>query len=54
MKDSPQQQTTSYGQKGNRSRYRLDLPQPAAHISFKPEIVGRQYGWVVIISPERR
>ena len=54
MKDSPQQQITSYGQKGNRSRYRLDSPPPAAHISFKPEIVGRQYGWVVIISPEKR
>lgn len=25
-----------------------------AHISYKPEMVGKQYGWVEVISPEKR
>lgn len=54
MTDLQQHPTTSSGWKGNRSRYRLDSPPPAAHISFKPEMVDRQYGWVTIISPEKR
>lgn len=29
-------------------------PPPAAHISYEPALVGRQYGWVKIISPEKR
>lgn len=54
MKDLQQPQSISYGSKGNRSRYSLDLLPPAAHISFKPEMVGEIYGWVKIISSEKR
>ena len=54
MKDSRQQQTISSGLRGNRGRYSLDSPPPAAHISYKPEMVGKQYGWVKIISSEKR
>ena len=54
MKVSQQPQTTSSGLRGNRSRYNLELPPPAAHISHKPDMVGKQYGWVVIISSEKR
>lgn len=46
--------TISYGLRGNRSPYSLESPPPAAHISFKPEMVGHQYGWVKIISAEKR
>ena len=54
MKDLQQRRITLSGSKGNVSRYSLDMPPPAAHISYKPNIVGRQYGWVRIISPEKR
>ena len=54
MKDSQQPPTISYGSKGNHGRYSLESPPPAAHISYKPEMVGKQYGWVKIISPEKR
>lgn len=54
MRGLGQHQTTSCGLKGNRGRYSLESPPPAAHISYKPEMVGRQYGWVKIISPEKR
>ena len=54
MKDLQQPQTTLSGLKGNRSRYNLESPPPAAHISYKPEMVGKQYGWVKIISAEKR
>lgn len=54
MRDSGQQQTTWSGLKGNRGRFDLEMPPPAAHISYKPEMVGEQYGWVKIISPEKR
>ena len=56
MKVSPQHPTTSYGprSKGNRSRYNLDSPPPAAHISSAPDMVGKRFGWVEIISPEKR
>ena len=40
--------------RGRRGRYTLDSPPPAAHISYKPEMVGKQYGWVEVISPEKR
>jgi hypothetical protein len=53
-KDSEPQQTTLSTLKGNKGQYSLDSPPPAAHISFKPEMVGEQYGHVVIISPEKR
>ena len=54
MEDSRQQKTTSSGLRGNRGRYSLDSPPPAAHISYKPDMVGLQYGWVRVISPEKR
>ena len=54
MKDLQLLQTTSSGLKGNRGRYNLDSPPPAAHISYKQEMVGQQFGWVKIISPEKR
>lgn len=54
MKDLPPPPTTSYGSKGNRGRYGLDSPPPAEHISFKQEMVGKQFGWVRIISAEKR
>lgn len=54
MKDSQLLPTTWSGCRGNKSRYSLESPPPAAHISCKPEIVGKQYGWVKIISPEKR
>lgn len=54
MKDLQQHRITSSGLKGNRSRYSLESPPPAAHISYKPEMVGEQYGWVKIISAEKR
>lgn len=54
MTDLERRLTTSYGLKGNRSRYDLKNPPPAAHISYKQEMVGEQYGWVKIISPEKR
>lgn len=54
MKDSQPQKTISSGSRGNRSRYSLELPPPAKHISYKPEMVGKQYGWVRIISAEKR
>lgn len=54
MKDSPPPLTTSFGSKGNRGRYNSELPPPAAHISYKPEMVNSRYGWVEIISPEKR
>ena len=54
MKDSSPPLTTSFGSKGNRSRYNSELPPPAAHISYKPEMAGSRYGWVEIISQEKR
>ena len=54
MKDLQQLQTTSFGSAGKRGRYSLESPPPAGHISFKPEMVGEQFGWVKIISPEKR
>lgn len=54
MTDLQQLETTSYGSMGNRSPYDLETLPPAAHVSSKPEMVGRQYGWVKIISPEKR
>lgn len=47
-------QTTSSGSKGNRTQYRSGKLPPAAHVSFAPDIVGRRYGWVEIINPQKR
>lgn len=44
MTDLQQHQTISYGLKGNRSQYHLEKPPPAAHVSYKQEMVGKQYG----------
>ena len=54
MMDLQQPPTILSSSRGKRGRYDLDTPPPAAHISFKPEMVGEQYGWVKIISPEKR
>lgn len=53
-KDLQQQQIISSSLKGNRGQYDLTSPPPSEHISYKPDMVGTQYGWVKIISPERR
>lgn len=49
-----QPQTTSSGLKGNRGRYNLETPPPADNVSFNQEQVGKQYGWVRVMSAERR
>ena len=54
MMDSLQLQTISSSSRGRRSPYNLESPPPAEHISYKPEMVDEQYGWVKIISPEKR
>ena len=54
MTDSQQHQTTSCGSKGNRGRFSLDSPPPAAHVSSDPDIVGKHFGWVTVTSPEKR
>lgn len=54
MKGSQRPRITSYGSEGNHGRYTLEQPPPAAHISYSPEMVGTQYGWVKIIGPEKR
>lgn len=46
--------TTSSGSKGRRSQYTWDSPPPAEHISFNPDQVGLRFGWMEIVSPERR
>ena len=56
MGDWRRPRTTSYGPRstGHRGRYTLETPPPAAHISYAPELVGTRYGWVEVISPEKR
>lgn len=54
MTDLEQPRIISYGSEGNTGRYGLKTPPPAAHVSHKPEMVGQRYGWVAIISPEKR
>ena len=54
MKDLEPRQTISSSLKGKRGQYSLETPPPADYISYKPEMVGEQYGHVVIISPEKR
>ena len=51
---SPRPPTTSSGSRGKRGRYPSGTLPPAAHVSHKPEMVGTRYGWVEIISPEKR
>ena len=56
MGDWRRHRTTSYGPRstGYIGRYDLETPPPADHVSYNQEQVGKQYGWVKIISPERR
>ena len=56
MGDWRRQRTTSYGPRstGRVSRYASETPPPADHVSFNPGQVGARYGWLCIISPERR
>lgn len=54
MADLQQQLTISCGRRGNLGRFSSDSPPPAAHVSCKPEMVGRRYGHVEIIRPEKR
>lgn len=55
-KGLPPRPTTLYGpkSKGHKGKYPLDTPPPSEHISYNQDQVGDQYGWVTIISPERR
>lgn len=52
--DSQRPQTTSSGSRGYRSRYDSTTLPPAAHVSSDPGIVGSRFGWVEVISPEKR
>jgi hypothetical protein len=56
MGDWRRQRTISYGPRstGNTGRYSLEKPPEAEHVSFNQEQVNKQYGWLKIISPERR
>ena len=56
MGDWRRQRTTSYGPRstGNISRYSLETPPEADHVCLNQTQVGQTYGWVKIISPERR
>lgn len=56
MTTSPQHRTTKYGprSKGHLGRYDSTMPPPAEHVSYAPDRVGLQYGWVKIISSEVR
>lgn len=49
---SPQHRTTSSSP--NRGRQTLRQPPEADHVSFNQEQVGKRYGYVKVISPERR
>jgi len=53
-KDSQPHQTTSSSSRVNLPRYALKTPPEAVRISYKPEMVGEQYGWAIIINPEYR
>ena len=54
MTDSPLRPTTSSGSKGNVGRYPSGSPPPAEHVSFNPAQVGARYGWVEVLTGERR
>jgi len=56
MTASLQHRTTKYGprSKGNLGRYDSTTPPPAEHVSYAPDRVGLQYGWVKIINSEVR
>ena len=54
MVDLELHQTTSSGSRGRRGRYPLGSPPKADRISYNQVQVGKQFGWVKIISAERR
>lgn len=54
MKDLQQPPTTSYGSKGKIGQYNLENPPIAEHICKNLSQVGKIYGNVEIVSPERR
>lgn len=54
MKDSQQHQIISYGSKGTIGQYTLSKPPKAERICYDQALIGRQYGWVKIISSEKR
>lgn len=49
-----QQKITSYGSRGNIGRYPLGMPPEADHVCSNQAMVGKVFGNVKIISPERR
>lgn len=54
MKDCKLPQTTSYGSRESGNLCGSGGPPEAAHISYSPELVGPRFGWVRVISPEKR
>lgn len=59
MTDFALQETTSFSLKGTKRKqgrglYPLASPPPAEHVCFDQAMVGRRFGWIEIISPERR
>lgn len=56
MADWRRQRTTSYGPRsqGNIGHYSSETPPEADHVSCNQEQVGKRYGWLKILSPERR
>ena len=54
MTDSPRRRIISYGSKGKCGRYPLGTLPPADHVCENRQQVGKVYGNIKIISPERR
>ena len=54
MTDSQLPETTECGSRGNVGRYNSETLPPAEHVSFNQEQVGKRFGWVIIMSAERR
>ena len=54
MTDSPRPQITESGWRGQLGRYRLDSPPGSEHVLCDPGLVGKVFGHVKIVSPEKR
>lgn len=56
MTDSPRRRTTSPGRGawGHRGWYDSKTPPPADHVSYNQDQVGLRFGWVEILTAERR
>lgn len=56
MTDSQQRPTilSGRGAGGHRGRYDLKTPPPTDHVSYNQGQVGLRFGWVEILTPERR